>query len=131
MADDPKGEKPSRRPPAATQFKPGRSGNPSGRPKGSRNLSTVLRLELAKRVTVTENGRTRQPTKLELVVQRLAHDSIKGQPKSLELLLKLAATIEALDTNAAGPTGLPIEKPDRAGLRRIQLQLNRIMQDEE
>ena len=91
----------------------------------------MLRLELAKRVTVTENGRTRQPTKLELVVQRLAHDSIKGQPKSLELLLKLRPRSTALDTNAAGPTGLPIEKPDRAGLRRIQLQLNRIMQDEE
>ena len=131
MADDPKGEKPSRRPPAATQFKPGRSGNPSGRPKGSRNLSTVLRLELAKRVTVTENGRTRQPTKLELAVQRLAHDSIKGQPKALELLLKLLATIDAIETKEADPTGLQIEKPDRAGLRRIQRQLDRIMQDAE
>ncbi len=130
MADDPKG-KASRRPPTATQFKPGQSGNPSGRPKGSRNLTTVLRHELAKRVKITEDGRTRQPTKLELVVQRLTHDSIKGQPRSLELLLKVRPRSTRSDRPMRGPTGLPIEKPDRAGLRRIQLQLDRIMQDEE
>jgi hypothetical protein len=30
------------RPPKHTRFKPGRSGNPKGRPRGSRNLSTEM-----------------------------------------------------------------------------------------
>ncbi len=35
------------RPPKAGQFKPGQSGNPQGRPKGSTNLATDLSAELA------------------------------------------------------------------------------------
>lgn len=30
-------------PPVATQFKPGQSGNPNGRPKGRKNLATLVR----------------------------------------------------------------------------------------
>jgi hypothetical protein len=35
------------RPPAATRFKPGQSGNPKGRPRG-RSLTTILRQSLDK-----------------------------------------------------------------------------------
>ncbi len=31
------------RPPLATRFRPGQSGNPRGRPKGSRNLRAVVK----------------------------------------------------------------------------------------
>ena len=34
------------RPPEATRFKPGQSGNPKGRPKGSKNLRTLFAEEL-------------------------------------------------------------------------------------
>ena len=45
------------RPPKSRQFKKGRSGNPKGRPKGSLNLKTIVRRELAEmghRVEVPE-----------------------------------------------------------------------------
>ena len=41
-----------KRPPKATRFKAGASGNPRGRPKGSHNLKTDLTKLLKKRVTV-------------------------------------------------------------------------------
>jgi Family of unknown function (DUF5681) len=44
-----------RRPPIGTRFRPGQSGNPRGRPKGARNLSTVVAAALGERVAVTEN----------------------------------------------------------------------------
>jgi hypothetical protein len=52
-----------RRPPEATRFKPGQSGNPKGRPKGSRNFSTAIEKELNARVVVNENGKRRTITR--------------------------------------------------------------------
>ena len=77
-------------PPGHTRFKPGQSGNPSGRPKGSTNLQIILERELRKFVSITENGRTRRMTKQEVMVRRLVHDAIKGEYRAVDLLLKLA-----------------------------------------
>ncbi|MEQ9330838.1 DUF5681 domain-containing protein, partial [Thalassobaculum sp.] len=43
-------------PPRQHRFRPGRSGNPKGRPKGVRNLASLLEAELRRPVTVTEDG---------------------------------------------------------------------------
>ena len=48
------------RPPRPTRFQPSRSGNPKGRPKGSKNFSTLFSEELAQPVTLTENGKRRR-----------------------------------------------------------------------
>jgi hypothetical protein len=44
------------RPPKATQFQKGRSGNPSGRSKGSKNLATIIKQDGRQLVRV--NGST-------------------------------------------------------------------------
>ena len=46
-------------PPKHTQFRKGTSGNPRGRPKGSKNLSTYLMEAARDQVTATVDGRTR------------------------------------------------------------------------
>ncbi len=46
-----------RKPPAATRFKAGKTGNPRGRPKGSGNLATDLCAELSEQITVREGAR--------------------------------------------------------------------------
>lgn len=53
-----------RRPPKATRFTAGNSGNPNGRPKGSKNLSTLFAEELARTITLTENGKRKKMPKL-------------------------------------------------------------------
>ena len=45
------------KPPKAGRFKPGQSGNPRGRPKGTLNLKTDLQQELAERISVREGDR--------------------------------------------------------------------------
>src|SRR5215469_15592455 len=46
------------KPPRHTRFKKGQSGNPRGRPCGSKNLKTLLSEALSEPVIITENGRS-------------------------------------------------------------------------
>jgi Family of unknown function (DUF5681) len=84
-----------RRPPIGTRFRPGQSGNPRGRPKGARNLSTVVAAALGERVAVTENGRRRRITKLEAAVKQLVNRAAAGEPRATQLLLALVEADEA------------------------------------
>jgi hypothetical protein len=76
-------------PPRATRWKRGQSGNPSGRPKGSRNVSAVLLDVIRQKVAVTENGKTRRIPALEVMLRRLANDAMRNDPRALKLLLSL------------------------------------------
>jgi Family of unknown function (DUF5681) len=77
------------RPPVATQFKKGESGNPKGRPKGSRTVGAVLQDILQQRIPVTENGKTRRLPALEVMLRRLANDAMRNEPVALKLMLSL------------------------------------------
>jgi hypothetical protein len=90
-----RGSKPPRyavgygRPPKATQFKPGRSGNPKGRPKGPRSIGAILRDVIAQRVPVAEGGKTRRLPALEVMLRRLVNEAMRSDPKAIKLLLTL------------------------------------------
>jgi hypothetical protein len=55
------------KPPRHSRFKKGRSGNPHGRPQGSRNMSTLLDRALNEQVVVSENGKRKTITKRDAV----------------------------------------------------------------
>lgn len=78
-----------RRPPKATQFAAGKSGNPKGRPKGSRSVGAVLKDILQQKIAVTENGKTRRIPALEVMLRRLVNDAMRSDPNAIRLLLSL------------------------------------------
>lgn len=82
------------KPPKQTQFRKGMSGNPKGRPKGSRNVATVLARALREKVIVNENGRRRTMTKLDAAIAQLVNKSASGDLGAMRQLMALAGSIE-------------------------------------
>ena len=82
------------KPPKHTQFRKGVSGNPKGRPKGSRNLATVLARALREKVVVNENGRRRTVSKFDAAVAQLVNKSASGDLVALRQLMALAGSVE-------------------------------------
>ena len=76
-----------KKPPKAGQFKPGQSGNPKGRPKGSRNLKTDLNNLMKKRITIREGGKARSTSALEAVLLSLFGSATRGDVRASTTLI--------------------------------------------
>jgi hypothetical protein len=75
------------KPPRRTRFRKGESGNPAGRPRGSKNAIAHLGKALREPVTVSENGRRKSITKCEALIKQLVTSALRGDHRSLRLLL--------------------------------------------
>lgn len=91
------------KPPVASRFAAGRSGNPRGRPKGSRNVATTLLRELGAVVTIQENGRRRKITKLEAIMKQQVNLAASGDQRSAQFVVGLVQTVESAPAPTSGP----------------------------
>jgi hypothetical protein len=80
-------------PPARTRFKKGASGNPTGRPKGVRNLKTDLAEELAELVLVREGKRAGEVSKQRAIVKALVAAAVRGDTKAAVAVFALCARL--------------------------------------
>lgn len=111
-------------PPKHTQFKPGQSGNPSGRPRGVLNIATVLQRTLLETVAVNEGGRRKTITKFEAALKQLTNKAAAGDPHVIKLLIDLVRVVEGrFETPGAKSADLP--DADRAVLAGILSRINR------
>jgi len=90
------------KPPKSSQFQSGRSGNPKGRPKGRRNLSTEIAEVLNAAVPITENGRPRKVTSRMAALMKLRKKALEGDGRAMDRFLELALTHAAEEAAAAG-----------------------------
>lgn len=94
------------KPPKATQFKKGRSGNPKGRPKASKNVGLILEEAFFRKITISENGTRREVTMLEAILRQLVNGAVKGEMRSIDRVLKLLPVVqEARAAELAGREG--------------------------
>ena len=82
------------RPPKHTQFSKGTSGNPTGRPKGSKNLGTLIMEAAQDQVAVRIDGKTRKISKLQATAMQLATKAAGGDPVSTGRFLDWVDEIE-------------------------------------
>ena len=95
-----------KRPPLHTRFRKGQSGNLRGRPRGSKNFSTLLAEALNEPVVVTEDGRRRRISKRELGLKQLANKFAMAEAQATKILLGLMLERERLAA-AAPPAEWP------------------------
>jgi hypothetical protein len=102
--DEPSYEVGFRKPPVASRFKPGQSGNPRGRPKGARSKRPALNEERLKTIIIDEAYRTikvsegrRQITipMAQAVIRALAVNAARGQLRSQRMFATLLSEVES------------------------------------
>lgn len=79
------------RPPVATQFKPGRSGNPSGRPKRVNGLKAELLDELGEVLRIREGDCELEVSKARAIAKSLVRAAVDGNMRATTALLAFFA----------------------------------------
>ena len=109
------------KPPLHSRFQKGRSGNPKGRPRGRRNMSTLLSDALNGSVVVVENGRRKKITKREAIVTQLVNKSASADLKATQMVLAMLSDLESRADASADPA--PFTEADQQVIQRIQARL--------
>ena len=92
-----------RKPPEKTRFKPGQSGNPGGRPKGSKNrqaglradqLGEIVLAEAYRPIRINDGDRQVSVPMIQAVVRSVAVNAVKGQPRAQRLFTEMVSATE-------------------------------------
>jgi hypothetical protein len=86
------------------------SGNPKGRPKGSRNRKTIVRDVASELLTVTENGKRRRRTTLHVVLTLLRNKAFGGNIRAIDEVHRLSKVLEPKGSDRAA--GVMIAPPE-------------------
>ncbi len=105
---DPPEEQPStdydvgyKKPPRHTRFQPGQSGNPRGRPRGTKNLKTDLIEELGEKIVVREGDRSHKVSKQRALLKSVVNRAIQGDARAIAIAL--STMMRLLDTGEGAP----------------------------
>ena len=85
------------RPPLTSRFKKGTSGNVRGRPKGQKNLKTLIKQAMTTQVSVREGSRSTKVSKLVAVVLRQLQTALKGDDRSAMAVIRMAMQLGFLE----------------------------------
>jgi hypothetical protein len=89
------------KPPVHSRFQKGQSGNPKGRKKGSKNLSTLVTELLDERIAVNTPSGRRNVSRVEMLLRKLIEIGAKGNPRAIDQILRQYALAQAVTTPPA------------------------------
>lgn len=122
------------KPPVATRFPPGKSGNPNGsrgrkRKAAPASLQEIMKEALLKKQVVIHNGRRRRMSRFEIIAENLSRDAMQGDPDAKREVFRQAGLIDKVDREwaqaNAGPQVLDVTLSlgDEEISRRIEQKL--------
>ncbi len=76
------------KPPTETRFVKGQSGNPRGRPKGTKNAATIFHEVTREQIQVTENGKRRTIQKVQAIWLQLTNKAVSGDLRAMKEILQ-------------------------------------------
>ncbi|MBT6530501.1 MAG: hypothetical protein HN578_09940 [Rhodospirillales bacterium] len=95
-----------KKPPKSSQFKPGKSGNPKGRPKETRNFKTDLLEELQETIAIKESGQTKTVSKQRAMLKILTAKAVQGDIKATTIIVNLVHKLLHDETSDEDTTDL-------------------------
>src|SRR5260370_30878455 len=101
------------RPPLASRFKPGTSGNAKGRPKGRKNLRTLINEAMTANILIQEGQNSRRVSRIEGLLMRQLQSALKGSDRAALAVIKMALPfgfLEDCESNAAETPPSPEEE---------------------
>jgi hypothetical protein len=110
------------RPPEGKRFRKGESGNPKGRPRGSKNIATLLDEELSERVPVNENGKRKTITMRKAITKQTVRKAASGNEKFIKLVFELDGLKDARNGSVPSATA-PTDDDDRQVIQDLRRQL--------
>jgi len=102
------------KPPKATRFRKGRSGNPKGRQRGDENLLSVFKRMAIKRIKIREGDRWRTITMADAIILQNYKAALQKDQIAMSNIIRLAEEsgelIDRTDVKQVGrPAAFPIK----------------------
>jgi hypothetical protein len=99
------------KPPKRNQFKEGESGNPKGRPKGTKNLKTDLMEELSEMISLREGSKEMRVSKQRGILKSHTAKAVQGDARSAALIINMVWRLLADDDDE--PDEIDLAAADR------------------
>jgi hypothetical protein len=107
------------RPPSASRFKPGVSGNNRGRPKGSRNLKTEVEQAMTASISIQEGAKTKRVSMIAGVVRRQLHKALMGDGPAAITVIKMALQLGLLNDPAGNSSEVALSRDEEQILSEL------------